>query len=162
MTPTTIRPVEPSDLPGLLALLRAKAAFDGSPDTLRATVESLRDALFRPAPLAHALVAEVEGRLVGMATYYAIFSSFIAKPGLWLDDLYVEEDARGQGIGQALMEQLCGVAMRGGCCRVDWHVSAFNPRGIAFYRRIGASVSEKSRLVRLDEAAIRQLAQGGA
>ena len=61
-----------------------------------------------------------------------------------------------------LMEQLCGMAMRGGCCRVDWHVSAFNPRGIAFYRRIGASVSEKARLVRLDEAAIRQLAQSVA
>ena len=162
MTTMNIRPVKPSDLPGLLALLRAKADFDGCPDTLLATVESLRDALFRSTPLAHALVAEVDGRLVGMATYYAIFSSFIAKPGLWLDDLYVEEAARGQGIGQALMEQLCGVATRGGCCRVDWHVSSVNPRGIAFYRRIGASVSEKARLVRLDEAAIRQLAQGGA
>lgn len=162
MATMNIRPVEPSDLPGLLDLLRAKAEFDGCPDTLRATVGSLREALFRPTPLAHALVAEVKGRLVGMATYYAIFSSFIVKPGLWLDDLYVDESARGQGVGKMLMERLCGIALRGGCGRVDWHVSKFNERGIKFYRRIGASVSEKARLVRLDEAAIRQLAQGGA
>jgi GNAT superfamily N-acetyltransferase len=162
MTTMNIRPVEPGDLPGLLALLRAKAEFDGCPDSLRATVESLRDALCRPAPLAHALVAERQGRLTGMATYYAIFSSFIVKPGLWLDDLYVEEEARGQGIGKALMERLCGIALQGGCGRVDWHVSKFNERGIKFYRGIGASVSEKARLVRLDEAAIRQLARGDA
>jgi hypothetical protein len=82
-----IRSVREAELPALFALIQAKAAFDGCPESLVATVESLRTALFAPHPLAHALVAEVDGRLVGMATYYAIFSSFIAKPGLWLDDL---------------------------------------------------------------------------
>jgi GNAT superfamily N-acetyltransferase len=153
----TIRHVEESDLPELLALLQAKAEFDGSPESLRATIATLRDALFAPEPRAHALVAEVHGRLVGMATYYSIFSSFICKPGLWLDDLYVYQESRGQGIGRSLMKHLSEIAQQGGCGRIDWHVSRVNERGIKFYRSLGATLSEKAQLVRLHEAAIHEL-----
>ena len=100
-----IREVQEAELPALFALIQAKAEFDGFPESLKATVESLRGALFSPTPHAHALVAEVDGELVGMATYYAIFSSFIVRPGLWMDDLFVYEKARGQGIGEALIRQ---------------------------------------------------------
>lgn len=93
-----------------------------------------------------------------MATYYAIFSSFIAKPDLWLDDLFVYDSFRGRGIGEALVKELCSIAKEGGCGRVDWHVSNFNDRGKKFYRRIGASISEKARLVRLGEEQIHALA----
>ena len=155
-----IRNIQESELAELLALIRAKAEFDGCPESLLATVESLKKALFEQPPLAFALVAEVEGRLVGMATYYATFSSFIAKPGLWLDDLFVYESSRGLGIGDALMKRLCGIAKEGGCGRVDWHVSNFNERGKKFYRRIGAAISEKARLVRLGEDQIHALASG--
>lgn len=157
-----IRHVEQSEIPQIFTLLQAKAAFDGCPESLRATVSTLREAVFAERPLAHALVAEVDGRLVGMATYYSIFSSFIAKPGLWLDDLYVYEEYRSRNIGRKLMERLCQIAHDGGCARVDWHVSGFNERGIQFYRSIGATISEKAKLVRLGEAAIQELAHGRA
>lgn len=152
-----VRHVMESELPNLLTLIRAKAEFDGCPETLRATEASLHQALFSGAPRAFALVAESNGELVGMATYYAIFSSFIAKPGLWLDDLFVVETHRSQGIGEALIRRLCTIARESGCGRLDWHVSAFNERGQRFYRRLGASISEKARLVRLDETQIRML-----
>ncbi len=153
-----IRHIEQSELSQLLSLLQAKAEFDGCPEALLATTETLRDALFSTKPLAHALVAEINGQLVGMATYYTIFSSFIAKPGLWLDDLYVYEKYRGQNIGFALMQQLCKIAEHGGCGRVDWHVSKFNEHGKNFYRKIGATISEVSQLVRLEKKAIQNLA----
>jgi GNAT superfamily N-acetyltransferase len=153
-----IRPVNQSELPQLFALLKAKAEFDGYPESLRAIVATLNEALFAPAPLAHALVAEMNGKLVGMATYYSIFSSFIAKPGLWLDDLYVYEEYRSKNIGRALMQRLCQIAVEGGCGRLDWHVSKFNERGIKFYQSIGATISEKARSVRLDEGAIKCIA----
>ena len=157
-----IRHVEEAEIPQLFALLQAKAEFDDCPESLRATTTTLRDAIFSERPLAHALVAEVGGRLVGIATYYSIFSSFIAKPGLWLDDLYVYEEYRSRNIGRKLMERLCQIGHDGGCGRVDWHVSGFNERGIKFYRSIGATISEKAKLVRLSEAAIQELAHGRA
>ena len=153
-----IRQLSESELPALLGLIKAKAKFDGCPESLKASVESLHEALFAPQPLAYALVAEVDGKIVGMATYYSIFSSFISKPGLWLDDLFVYEEARNLGVGEALMKRLCVIAKTAGCGRVDWHVSNFNERGKKFYRRIGAEISEKARLVRLTEAQIHALA----
>jgi len=157
-----IRHVEQSEIPQLYVLLQAKAAFDGCLESVRATVSTLHEAIFAERPLAHALVAEVDGKLVGMATYYSIFSSFIAKPGLWLDDLYVYEEYRSRNIGRKLMERLCQIAHDGGCACVDWHVSGFNERGIKFYRSIGATISEKAKLVRLGEAAIQELIHGRA
>ena len=143
-----IRDINETELPEFLALIQAKAEFDGCPELLVATVDSLRAALFEQPPLASALVVEVDGRLVGVATYCSIFSSFIAKPGLWLDDLFVYEPYRNLGIGKALMKELCRIAKAGDCGRVDWHVSDLNVRGKKFYRRIGASISEGARLVR--------------
>ncbi len=153
-----IRPLLESELPELLRLIRAKAEFDGSLDSLVATTDTLREALFSARPQAHALVADIQGKLVGMVTYYTIFSSFIARPGLWMDDLFVYEEYRGDGIGERLVRELCGVAKRAGCARLDWLVSANNERGKKFYSRIGATIFEKGRLVRLDEQRINELA----
>ena len=154
-----IRPLIEHELPELLELIRAKAEFDGCPETLVATIESLRQALFSAQPLAHALVAEIGGHLVGMATYYATFSSFIARPGLWLDDLFVYPEFRSRGVGEALMRRLSAVAKAGGCGRIDWHVSQLNDRGKGFYLRIGATISERALLVRLTEEGIHALAE---
>lgn len=157
-----IRKVKETELNALLDLLKAKAEFDGCPESLRATQENLREAIFSARPLAHALVAVEDGALVGMATYYSIFSTFIVKPGLWLDDLYVVEACRGRGIGKALMVQLCKVAEEAACGRVDWLVSRHNERGQKFYESIGATISGKARLARLDEQGIEQLAKENA
>lgn len=153
-----IRSAKETDLEDLLRLLKAKAEFDGCLELLRATSDSLREAMFSEKPAAHALVAVEDRVIVGMATYFTIFSTFIVKPGLWLDDLYVYEQYRGRGIGKALMEHLCRIAEDKACGRVDWLVSSHNDRGQKFYESIGATISEKARLVRLTDAGIRNLA----
>lgn len=153
-----IRKVKETELGELLGLLKAKAEFDGCPESLRATEDNLRETLFSHSPMAHALVAVENGELVGMATYFPIFSTFIVKPGLWLDDLYVYEPYRGRGIGKALIEKLCKIADDSGCGRVDWLVSRHNEKGQKFYESIGATISDKARLVRLNERGIKQLA----
>ena len=84
-----IRDVEEKDLSGILSLIRAKAEFDGCLNSLRSKESEVHDAFLSPEPKAKAIVAEVKGKVIGIATYYNIYSTFIAKPGIWLDDLYV-------------------------------------------------------------------------
>jgi len=155
---TTVRAVTEADLPSLLALLEAKAEFDGMRTTLRATLDNLRAELFATSPSAKAIVAVESGVVVGMATYYATFSSFIMKPGIWLDDLYVYESHRGKGIGRLLIKWLCELAERSGWGRIDWVVAATNEKGRDFYSRLGATIFESVRLARLEGRAIRALA----
>ena len=159
-----IRPLQPDDVGAFFALLQAKAAFDGCPESLLATEASLRAALFGPGPVTRALVAVVDGRLIGMATFYAIFSTFIMQPGLWLDDLYLDPAHRGKGIGRAMMAQLASIASAAGCERLDWIVATANRDGKRFYERIGANISDQVQLCRLTGPAIRRLAdnQGGS
>ncbi len=156
--PYLIRPLREADVGAFFALLQDKAEFDGCPEALLATDASLRAALFGPAPMTRALVAVVDDELVGMATYYSIFSTFIMQPGLWLDDLYLDPAHRGRGIGRALMARLCAIADAAGCARVDWTVDAANPNGKRFYAGLGASISEHLQLCRLSAPAIRRLA----
>ena len=143
-----IRDLVEADVPAFFALLQAKAGFDGCPDSLLATEDSVRTALFGPASMTRALVAVVDGKLVGMATYYMIFSTFIMQPGLWLDDLHLDAEQRGNGIGRAMMTQLSAIANKHGCARVDWTVDTRNRNGKQFYARIGATISEQLQLCR--------------
>ncbi len=158
MTSLEVRAVRESDMRELLALIRAKAEFDGCLDSLRAEESSLSVALFSAQPKAKALVAVINSAVVGLVTYYDIYSSFIAKPGIWLDDLYVYEAHRGQGVGKALITKLCEIARQGGCGRIDWIVARDNANGRAFYQALGAEVFEQVRHARLDETAIDRLA----
>ncbi len=153
-----IRALAEADVPAFFALLQAKAAFDGCAESLLATEDSVRAALFGPSPMTRALVAMADGQLVGMATYYMIFSTFIMQPGLWLDDLYLDPARRGQGIGRAMMAQLCAIASEHGCARVDWTVASRNQDGQRFYARLGATISDRLQLCRLGTAAIDRLA----
>jgi GNAT superfamily N-acetyltransferase len=153
-----VRAIEEHELPDLLALLGAKAEFDGAASSLVADIGSLHGALFSPNPMARASVAISEGAIVGMATYYCTFSSFIAKPCLWLDDLFVQESYRSRGVGAALIRHLCRVANELGCGRMDWVVAEDNFRGKAFYKRLGASIFDSVRLARLDESTIQAIA----
>jgi GNAT superfamily N-acetyltransferase len=152
-----IRQATENDLPALLRLLEAKAEFDGCRSSLRATVQSLRRELFRPDPPFRAIVAVESDVPVGMATYFTTFSSFLMKPGLWMDDLYVDAEHRGEGIGSKLITWLCKLAIERGCGRLEWVVAAGNSRGRKFYADMGASVSGTSYPGRLDEEAMRML-----
>ena len=154
----TIRQVAEKDLASLLELLEAKATFDGVRPTLRATVASLRMELFGTNPIAHAIVAVESDAVLGMATYFTTFSSFLMKPGLWLDDLYVRESFRGKGIGREMMKWLSRHASQRGAARIDWVVATLNEDGHGFYKSLGATIFESVRLARLGEDEIRVLA----
>lgn len=158
----TIREATQQDTSLILQFIRKKAAFDGVPHWVEATEERLSAELFGSNPIAFVLFAEIDHRSVGFAIYFRTFSSFLARPGIWLDDLFVEESARGQGVGRALLTHLCSIAHREGYGRIEWVTAAANAKGLDFYRRSGARVQETVRVLRLDRPAIAGLASSGA
>jgi GNAT superfamily N-acetyltransferase len=119
----------------------------------------LLETLFSEAPAASVILAEIDGKNAGMATYHSHYSTFLARPGIWLDDLFVREPRRGRRIGEALMKRLSQICIETGAGRIEWSVAAQNALGIKFYERIGATVFEGSRVTRLDEEAIQRLAK---
>jgi len=153
-----IRDIEEKDLSDILSLIRAKAEFDGCLESLQSKEAEVHDAFLSSDPKAKAIVAEIEGKVVGIATYYNIYSTFIAKSGIWLDDLYVYEEHRKTGAGKELMKGLCNIAIKTGCGRIDWIVARDNGNGRGFYESIGAQIFEQVRHSRLDENAIAKLA----
>lgn len=149
-----LRDATSSDIDIILELIHLKAEFDGNPESVLATPERLRNDLFGDNPLAWVLLAEIQGTPVGFATYHQIYSTFLAKPGIWLDDLYVKDEYRSKQIGQALIFRLCQIAHEAGCGRIDWTVAVTNIRGIRFYEKIGANILPNIRLCRLTSEAI--------
>lgn len=154
-----IRKAEKADVPAILDLVRGKAEFDGCLNSLQSTEADIEEAFFSEQPKAFALLAMKSGEAVGIATYYSIYSTFIAKPGIWLDDLFVYPQFRGSGVGEALLSELCILAQNTGCGRIDWIVATDNDRGRSFYERSGARIFEEVRRARLDECAINALAE---
>jgi uncharacterized cupin superfamily protein/GNAT superfamily N-acetyltransferase len=135
-----------SDTRTVLDFLERKAAFDrtmGVEGELAVSEDALRETLFNTTPYAWARLAEREGRVVGFALYYFRYSSFRGRPNLWLDDLYVLEDARSAGVGEAMMKDLVDIATRHKCSHLGWNASVQNTRGIAFYQRCGAEIAER-------------------
>jgi GNAT superfamily N-acetyltransferase len=157
----TIREAVKQDAAQILDFIRKKATFDGVPHWVEATVEKLENELFGPRPAAFVLFAEIEGRAVGFAIYYLTFSSFLSRPGIWLDDLFVDESARRQGAGKALLAHLAKLASERGFGRIEWVTAAHNAKGLAFYERNGARVQEVVRVLRMDRPAISRLSQHG-
>jgi GNAT superfamily N-acetyltransferase len=158
----TIREANRQDTPLILGFIRKKAAFDGVPDWVEATEEKLASELFGPRPVAFVLFAEAGGKVVGFAIYFLTFSSFLARPGIWLDDLFVDESARGQGAGKALLTHLAKLAEERGYGRIEWVTAVHNASGLAFYQRNGAKVQETVRVLRLDRSGVSRLANRGA
>src|SRR5262249_50563742 len=144
--PVVIRAASAEDIPLILAFIAKKAEFDRCPEAVEATPDKIRETLFGDVPLAGVLLAEIDGRAVGFASYFPTSSTFLAGPGIWLDDLFVDADRRGRGVGRALLQRLARLANERGCGRIEWTAGAHNERGLAFYRRHGARVSENARL----------------
>lgn len=154
-----IRTAEPADVPNLLALIHQKAEFDGCLQAVTATAEKLSHTLFTPPPMAYVLLVDLSAEAVnkppvGFASYHFTYSTFRAQPSLWLDDLFVKSDYRNQAIGTALIQQLCNIAHRHGCGRIDWTVNVQNQAGIRFYERMGGKLQTEVYLCRLSQAAI--------
>lgn len=156
-----IREATRQDTALILGFIRKKAEFDGVPHWVEATEDKLTAELFGPRPVAFVLFAELDDQVVGFAIYFLTFSSFLARPGIWLDDLFVEEGSRGQGAGKALLTHLGKLADQRGYGRIEWVTAADNAKGLAFYQRNGARVQETVRVLRLDRDAISQLAHHG-
>lgn len=156
---TIVRHASEADLSAVMELLALKAEFDGCRDALVATEEQLRQAFFSSSPKGHVLLALIGGQAIGLATYFQTFSTYLAKPGIWLDDLYVREGYRSRGIGKALLVGLAGIAKGLDCGRIEWTVALNNERGISFYERHGAMIRHLSRCVRLDADGINRLSE---
>ncbi|HET9326821.1 MAG TPA: GNAT family N-acetyltransferase [Candidatus Eisenbacteria bacterium] len=154
-----VRGVEPEDVRDVWKLLRGLAIYEKLTETLTGTPETLHKALFGSGPRAEALVAEREGRFVGYALFFPVFSSFRSRWRLWLEDLYVAEDARGTGAGVALMSELARIARQRGWASIDWEVLDWNRSSIHFYEQLGsARVAQDLLRYRLDGNALEALA----
>jgi GNAT superfamily N-acetyltransferase len=154
-----IRHAVAEDIPLILGFIRKKAEFDRCPVAVEATPEKIRQTLFGDTPLAGILFAEMDGMAVGFVSYFWTYSTFLARPGIWLDDLFVEVNMRSQGIGRALLRYLARMAKERECGRIEWTAGAHNLRGMDFYRKNGARVSDNARLCRVDRDAILRLAE---
>jgi GNAT superfamily N-acetyltransferase len=148
-TTHTLRAATPADLPAITGLIRELAVFENLEHLMVATPETLRPHLFGERPAAEAVVAEVEGVVVAFALFFTNFSTFLAKPGIYLEDLYVQPAFRGHGLGKALLQHLGALAVQRGCGRFEWCVLDWNENAIRFYEKMGATVMQDWRLCRL-------------
>jgi len=141
----------------LLQLIRQLAAFERAPDAVVATEEDLRRHGFGPAPAFEAILALLDGEPAGAALFHTRFSTWLGRPGLYLEDLFVTEEARGKGVGRRLMARLAAIAIERGWGRIDFHVLDWNPAR-RFYERLGMVRVEEWLRYGADEAALKRLA----
>jgi hypothetical protein len=159
-TPTfRLRPCEPRDVPAVVGLIRELAEFERLTHLLQVTPEKLHPQLFGNRPAAEAVVAEAQGEVVGFALFFTNFSTFLAQPGLYLEDLYVRPALRGLGIGKALLGFLGSLAVERGCGRFEWSVLDWNRNAIDFYERMGATVLPDWRICRITGEALTAFAR---
>ena len=153
--PFRLRPAELRDVQAIVGLIRELAEFEQLTHLLQVTPEKLRPHLFGEKPVAEAWVAELDSgadgkpEVVGFALFFTNFSTFLAQPGLYLEDLYVRPQHRGAGIGQALLRRLAQLAADRGCGRFEWSVLDWNVNAIRFYERMGATVLPDWRICRV-------------
>ncbi len=149
-----IVPATPADVPLLLALIRELAEFEQLLQDVDATADGLHAALFGARPDCEAVVARVDGEPVGFALYFHNFSTFRARRGLYLEDLYVRPVMRGHGVGKALLLHLASIAVARGCARFEWSVLDWNQRAIDFYRSMGAAPMDEWTVFRVSGEAL--------
>jgi len=156
-----IRPAARADVPELLRLILELAIYEKMEDQARGTEPALAAALFSDRPACEALIAEVGGRAVGFALFFTTFSTFLCKPGLYLEDLFVEPAHRGSGIGKAMLARLAALAVERGNGRFEWRVLDWNEPSIRFYEALGATIMREWLLARVTGPALERLAARG-
>jgi GNAT superfamily N-acetyltransferase len=155
-----IRPAIRGDVPTILRFVRDLAAFEREPEAVEATETTLDRSLFDEAA-AEAVIAERDGSPVGFALFFHNFSTWTGKRGLYLEDLYVTPEARGSGVGRALLRHLAALAVARGCARFEWAVLDWNRPAIDFYTAMGAEMVAEWRIERVTGNALARLAEGG-
>jgi GNAT superfamily N-acetyltransferase len=153
----TIAGATPADVPVILGFIRDLARYERLEYAVVATEDDLRTWLFGERPLAEVIIARVEGEPLGFALFFPNFSTFLGRPGIYLEDLFVRESARGRGIGKALLTHLARLASARGWGRVEWAVLDWNRPAIEFYRRLGAVTLDDWRICRLTGEALEKL-----
>ena len=153
-----LRAAELRDVQDIVGLIRELAEFEQLTHLLQVTPEKLRPHLFGEKPAAEALVAEQDGEVVAFALFFTNFSTFLAQPGLYLEDLFVRPTHRGHGIGEALLRRLAQLALDRGCGRFEWSVLDWNVNAIRFYERMGAAVMPDWRICRVTGDGLRDMA----
>lgn len=139
-------------------LIRGLAVYEKLEAEVVMTEEALAEGLFGPRPYAEALLAENGGRPVGFALFFHTFSTFLARPGIYLEDLFVVPEERGNGVGRSLLARLASIAVERGCARLEWAVLAWNRDAIRFYELLGARPNSDWTIYRLAGEPLRSLA----
>ncbi|MFB3901972.1 MAG: N-acetyltransferase family protein [Acidobacteriota bacterium] len=154
-----IRPADPSDVPLILSFIRELSEYEKLAHEVVATEAELGKWLFGERPAARVLIAEYRREPAGFALYFLNFSTFLARPGIFLEDLFVRPAVRARGIGKALLKELVRTAAREGYGRVEWAVLDWNTPAVEFYRSLGAQPMSDWTIFRLNSAAIYSLAK---
>jgi GNAT superfamily N-acetyltransferase len=155
---TTIRPATRADVPQILAFIRALATYEREPEAVRATEAALERDGFGTNPFYSCLIAEHDGRPAGFALFFFNYSTWMGRPGIYLEDIFVEPELRGLGIGKLLLERVAAIALEKGCLRLQWEVLDWNTPAIEFYRALGAEFLDEWRNVRVNGEALKRLA----
>ena len=154
-----IAPATPADVPTILSFIRELAEYEKLLDRCIATEAKLHQTLFGPRRYAEVLMGRVDGRAVGYALFFHSYSTFLARPGIYLEDVYVQPAARGRGVGKALLREVARVARDRDCGRIEWSVLNWNKPSIDFYVSLGAVPMDEWTMYRLDEAGIAALSR---
>ena len=158
MTSIQIVPARPDDVPVILELIRGLGEYERLSDEIVATEDGLRKWLFGERPAAEVVLAYVDTTVAGFALFFHNFSTFLGRPGLYLEDLFVRPEARGKGIGRELLEYLANLTMTRGWARLEWRVLDWNEPSIAFYKKLGAEPLDDWTVFRVTGAALKKLA----
>jgi GNAT superfamily N-acetyltransferase len=153
-----LRPAQVEDVPQILAFILELAEYERLAHTVTATEDLLRQSLFGPKPAAEAIIAAVDGVDVGWALFFTNFSTFNGLPGIYIEDLYVKPELRGQGIGKALLKRVATLAVERGCGRVEWAVLDWNEPSIQFYKSLEAKPMDEWTTYRLTGDSLKKLA----
>jgi GNAT superfamily N-acetyltransferase len=149
------------DVPLILALIRELAEYEKLPHEVVATEDRLRTSLFAERPAAEVLIGEMEGRPAAFALFFHNFSTFLGKPGIYLEDLFVRPEFRGRGLGKAMLVYLAGLAKERDCGRLEWWVLDWNQQAIRFYEKLGARAMDDWTVYRVSGDALERLCAGG-
>ena len=156
--PIIIRPAIELDIPVILDLIRQLAEYERLAHCVIATEDRLRATLFGARPAAEVLLADRDSECAGFAVFFSTYSTFLAQPGIYLEDLYVKPHLRGKGVGLALLERLAQIALERGCGRVEWAVLNWNEPSIQFYKSLGAEPLDEWTKYRLEGRPLERLA----
>lgn len=156
----SIRPATPADLPLIAQLIRDLAEYEKLAHEVRFDEAVLGQKLFGERPYAEVVIGELDGAPQGFALFFHNFSTFEGKPGIYLEDLFVRPEARGSGLGKALLSHLAMLAVERDCARLEWSVLDWNDPAIGFYKKLGARLMDEWTVMRVDGTALQQLGAG--